>query len=94
LAVYRRTRIAFGTPMNLHLFRDAGFSFLALHAPEQVHVARDLLGHKHISTGQKYYLQGQNVAVARTVADILASKLRRFVIGPADLPLCAQLRRS
>jgi integrase len=74
LAVCRRTRREFGTPMNLHLFRDAGLSFLAFHAPEQVHAGRDLLGHKNVRPGEKHYLHAQSVLAARKVAQIIASK--------------------
>jgi integrase len=74
LAVSRRTQREFGAPMNLHLFRDAGLSFLAFHAPDQVHAGRDLLGHRNIRTGEKHYLHAQTVLAARRVAQIIASK--------------------
>jgi hypothetical protein len=58
----------------LHLFRDAGLSFLAFHAPERVHAGRDLLGHKNLRTGDKHYLHAQSVLAARKVSRILAAK--------------------
>src|SRR5215213_9880559 len=45
-AVCRRTRKAFGQPVNLHLFRDAAATFWALKDPTQVRGASELLGNE------------------------------------------------
>jgi integrase len=76
-AICRRTRTEFGVSMNLHLFRDAAFSFLALYAPEQVGVGRDLLGHKHLHTGEQFYQTAQTVLASRVVAELLEKKRKR-----------------
>jgi hypothetical protein len=60
--------------MNLQLFRDAAFSFLAFYAPDNVRAARDLLGHKHLHTGEKFYACAQTVLASRLVAQILEKK--------------------
>ena len=75
-AVCRRTLSEFGVSMNLHLFRDAAFSFLAFYAPDHVRVGRDLLGHKHLHTGEKFYARAQTVHASRLVAQILEKKRR------------------
>ena len=75
-AVCRRTRSEFGVSMNLHLFRDAAFSFLAFYAPEQVRAGRDLLGHKRLHTGEQFYQTAQTVLASRVVAEILQQKTR------------------
>ena len=73
-AVCRRTRTEFGRSMNLHLFRDAAFSFLAFYAPDQVRAGRDLLGHKHLKTGEEFYSCAQTVLASQLVAEILEKK--------------------
>ena len=64
--------------MNLHLFRDAAFSFLAFYAPEQVRAGRDLLGHKRLHTGEQFYQTAQTVLASRVVAEILQQKTRAY----------------
>jgi hypothetical protein len=51
-AVRRRTRKAFGFPVNLHRFRHAAATFWSTQDPENVRGAKDLLG-KHRSRQPK-----------------------------------------
>jgi integrase len=73
-AVCRRTREEFGTPMNLHLFRDAAVTFWADVAPDQFHLARDLLGQADLRTTERHYRHSQTIRAARTLASYLESK--------------------
>jgi integrase/recombinase XerD len=45
-AVRRRTRKAFGFPVNLHRFRAAAGTFWSVQDPENVRGVKDLLGHE------------------------------------------------
>jgi integrase len=73
-AVCRRTREEFGTPMNLHLFRDAAVTFWADAAPDQFHLARDLLGHADLRTTEQHYRHAQTIRAARTLASLLETQ--------------------
>jgi integrase len=69
-AVCRQTKAAFGTAINLHLFRDAAATFWALRAPDQIAGASALLGHAHPKT-LRYYNQAGSIRAGRQAADIL-----------------------
>ena len=75
--VCRHTREAFGFPVNLHLFRDCASSTIATRDPEQVLVARDLLGHASFSTTERFYIQARQIDASRRYQSILqADRLR------------------
>jgi integrase/recombinase XerD len=70
-AVRRRTRKAFGFPVNLHRFRHAGASFWAIMDPANVRGIKDLLGQSTFSTTEKHYIMSQSRVAARTLAQIV-----------------------
>src|SRR5215213_10139599 len=74
-AVCRRTKAAFGRPVNLHLFRDGAATFWALNAPAQVRGASELLGHAHPRTTERYYNQANAISAARTLAGLLSRQV-------------------
>ena len=76
-AVCRRTKAAFGRPVNLHLFRDGAATFWALNAPAQVRGASELLGHAHPRTTEHHYNQANAVRAARKLAEVLSQHLAR-----------------
>ena len=76
-AVSKRTKERFGSPVNLHGFRHAAATFLALEDPHNAAAARDLLGHKSMNTTNEHYivcaqsrLAGRYLASLHGVTDI------------------------
>jgi integrase len=80
-AVCRRTKAAFGQPINLHLFRDAAATFWSMDDPVAVIGVRDLLGHRSFNTTDQHYRHSQTAHAARLYAEIIQ---RRF--GPLKGP--------
>lgn len=74
-AVYHRltklTRCLFGTPINPHLLRDCAASSLAAVSADTARAAAPLLGHRHFSTTERYYIQADNLAASRRLGSIL-----------------------
>lgn len=73
--VRKCTKAAFGTAINPHAFRDAAATTLAIHDPEHVRVAAPVLGHRSLSTTEKYYNQARSLDAHRRYTDAL-SRLR------------------
>jgi integrase len=69
--VRRRTRTAFGFPVNLHRFRHAAMTFWSTHDPENVRGAKDLLGHASFTTTEKHYLIARSRVAGRRLAQIV-----------------------
>jgi integrase/recombinase XerD len=74
--VRKRTKAAFGLAINPHAFRDAAATTLAIHDPEHVCVAAPVLGHRSLSTTEKYYNQAKTLDAHRRYTDAL-SRLRQ-----------------
>lgn len=70
-AVRRRTRKAFGFPVNLHRFRHAGASFWSIMDPANVRGVKDLLGQSTFSTTEKHYIMSQSRVAGRALARIV-----------------------
>ncbi len=75
-AVRRRTKEAFGLPLNLHAFRHSAATTIAMHDPDHVGVSRDLLTHRDLRTTQRYYDMSRSLTAGRVQANQIA-KLRR-----------------
>ena len=74
VAWHRLTKLTtrlFGTPINPHLLRDCAASSLAAVSPEVARAAAPLLGHRHFSTTERYYIQADNLAASRRLGSIL-----------------------
>ena len=63
--VKKRTKLAFGTAINPHAFRDAAATTLAIHDPDHVHVAAPVLGHRSLATAERFYNQAQSLDAHR-----------------------------
>lgn len=63
--VRRRTRVAFGKPINLHLFRDIAATEIAYRDPANIGIARDLLSHVDLRPVDKHYIQESQVRAGR-----------------------------
>jgi integrase len=73
-AVCRRTKTAFGEPVNLHLFRDGAATFWALKDPTRVAAVSGLLGHEPRIT-ERHYNQANGIRAGRKLADALAQQM-------------------
>lgn len=51
------TQLHLGRAVSPHLFRDCGATDIALLAPEDVGITKDVLGHKTLASSQKFYNQ-------------------------------------
>ena len=73
--VYQRitklTERFFGTAINPHLLRDCAASSLASVSPDMARAAAPLLGHRHFSTTERYYIQANHLEASRKVNAIL-----------------------
>lgn len=67
-AIAKRTKAAFGTAINPHLFRDEAATALAIHDPAHVRSAAPLLGLRQLSTTERYYQQAQSLEAQREFA--------------------------
>jgi integrase/recombinase XerD len=66
--VRRRTRVAFGFPINLHRFRRAAGTLWSIHDPANVQGVKDLLGHASFdTTTQKHYITAQSRLAGRAL---------------------------
>jgi integrase len=79
-AVRRRTRKAFGFPVNLHRFRAAAGTFWSVQDPENVRGVKDLLGHADFATTEKYYIMSRSRLAGRVLGRIIAD-LRKGRVG-------------
>ena len=68
LAVWKRTKKAFGFGVNLHRFRHAAASFWSSQDPRNVKGVKDLLGHASFATTQKHYIIAQSRLAGRVFA--------------------------
>jgi integrase len=73
-AITQRTRAAFGRAINPHLFRDCAATTIAIKAPDQIGVARDLLGHASLVTTEQYYNQARSIDASRLLARVLVHR--------------------
>lgn len=72
--VRKRTKTAFGHPINPHLFRDEAATYLAIHDPEHVRLSAPLLGHRQLTTTERYYQQGRSLQASRSYANAMTAR--------------------
>jgi integrase/recombinase XerD len=73
----RNTERRIGIRVSPHDFRDAAATTWALASPDQIHVARDLLGHRDLRT-IKHYNRARGVEASRASAQVIAEIRRKF----------------
>ncbi len=96
-AVRDRTEEAFGKPINLHMFRDAAATSIAIEDPDHVRIAATLLGHSSLATTQKYYDQSRMLAAGRnyqSTLNQLRNKLRTEMRSPHKINTGARSNRE
>jgi hypothetical protein len=97
-----RTRAAFGRNVWPHLFRHCALTGLVDHAPEQIAIAPDLLGHSSLQTTQKHYVLARGTrahqAAQRSISEARQEARKRFEHkrrkGLCNLNASGSLRRS
>jgi integrase/recombinase XerD len=75
--IRRRTRAAFGTELNPHLFRDSAATSIAIVDPEHVQIITAVLGHSTLATSEKYYNQAHSLAAGRRFHDTIEAIRRK-----------------
>jgi integrase len=80
-AIYERviinTGAALGQRINPHLFRDCAATSLAIDDPVHIGIASRLLGHRSLSTTERYYNQARAVEACRQSQALLISLRQR-----------------
>jgi integrase/recombinase XerD len=69
-----RTKEAFGTAINPHLFRDAAATTMAIADPEHVRISAPLLGHRSFTTTERYYQQATGYEAQRAYHRVVLRK--------------------
>lgn len=82
--ICRRTRAAFGHPINPHLFRDIAATMLAVEDPAHVGVAKDLLGHTRLDMTERYYNQADALEASRTHQQCILALRRKLAQTATD----------
>ena len=67
-AIRKRTRKAFGFPINMHRFRHAAASLWSIQDPQNVRGVKDLLGHVSFTTTERHYVMAQSRIAGRALA--------------------------
>ncbi|TIM42965.1 site-specific integrase [Mesorhizobium sp.] len=69
------TRLALGFEVTPHRFRNAAATFISVADPENIRVAKDLLGHRSFAMTEKHYIDRAQARIAgRKLAAILAER--------------------
>jgi integrase len=75
--VIARTREGLGRAINPHLFRDCLVTSLAIEDPGHIGIATPLLGHRTVSTTERYYNQARGMEANRLMQQYLISLRNR-----------------
>lgn len=77
-SICKRTKAAYGHPVNLHLFRDCAATSLATHAPESVLAGVEILGHTDTRALYTHYIHAQTQQAAKAYQAHLADRRQRL----------------
>lgn len=72
-----KTKTAFGTSINPHLFRDCAATAIAIDDPENARIIAPILGHSSMSTSELHYNQARTADAAEKYHVVLARARRR-----------------
>jgi integrase len=75
--VIARTREGLGRAINPHFFRDCAVTSLAIEDPGHIGIATPLLGHRTVSTTERYYNQPRGLEASRLMQQYLISLRNR-----------------
>ena len=79
--IRRRTREAFGFPVNLHRFRHAAGTLWSIYDPANVRGLKDLLGHASFDTTEKYRVISQSRLAGRALARAIGNAGKRPAVS-------------
>jgi integrase/recombinase XerD len=65
MRVTARTRDGLGRSINPHLFRDCAATSIAIDDPDHIGIASRLLGHRTVSTTERYYNHARSAEASR-----------------------------
>jgi integrase len=65
--------VAFGRPINPHLFRDCLATSIAIHDPDNVRMAAALLGHRSFATTERHYNLARTLQAARSYQHVIGA---------------------
>src|SRR2546421_8398484 len=68
----RHTARRLGTRIAPHDCRDAGATTWAIAAPDQIGIARDLLGHSDLRTTTRHYNRARGIEASRAYSKVIA----------------------
>jgi integrase len=74
LQLVHHTRIAFGRPINPHLFRDCIATSIAIHDPKNVRMAATILGHNSFATTERHYNLARTLEAGRSYAEAVTAR--------------------
>jgi integrase/recombinase XerD len=75
--ITRHTMRRLGIRVAPHDARDAAATTWAIEAPNQIGVARDLLGHSDLRTTTKHYNRAKGIEASRSYARVIAGMRSR-----------------
>lgn len=80
--IIKRTEEGLGFPVPPHRFRNAAATFIATADPENIRVAKDLLGHKSFAMTEKHYIDAaQSRKAGREFSAILDNLARSTIMN-------------
>jgi integrase/recombinase XerD len=69
--IRRRTKVAFGFPVNMHRARSAAGTLWSIYDPANVRGVKDLHGHASFDTTEKFYIMSQSRLAGRALASAI-----------------------
>jgi integrase/recombinase XerD len=81
IRIVARTREGLGQPIHPHLFRDAATTSIAIDDPKHIGIATRLLGHRNLSTTERYYNQARSIEASRRMQRALLVRRNGSVNG-------------
>lgn len=76
--ICRRTAVAFGHPVNPHLFRTCAATTIAGENPANIGIAAELLGHASPAMTEQYYIEAGTLAATRSHQQTMLDVRNRF----------------
>src|SRR4029453_13588645 len=80
LQLVLHTRMAFGRPINPHLFRDCIATSIAIHDPKHVRMTATILGPRRFATPEPHYILHRTLGASRSYGGAVSA--RRAAIRP------------
>ena len=79
-AITKRTKRAFGRPINPHLFRDIAATSTAITTPESIGIAGSILGHLTPQAAEDHYIQAHQIDAGRKLQASIKALRKEYQI--------------